>query len=63
MKFTPVKTFYSPEFESTYLKGFSYTVRPGNLLLDELSKRWLAEGKIKEVEQGPRLVKGEGIVK
>ena len=46
MKFTPLVTFKSPETESMYVEGLSYTVRPGNKRLARLVERWLKEGKV-----------------
>lgn len=45
--FTPIDDFSSDEFQSLYLKGMTYTIRPGNTRLAEAVERWLAEGKVR----------------
>lgn len=64
MRFQALETFDSPETRSTYVKGFSYTIRPGNEILARLAKDWLGRGMI-EMHPGsepPSNVAGQGIV-
>lgn len=44
--FTAIQTFESHELQSTYCKGMSYTIRPGNRYLNALAEVWALEGKI-----------------
>ncbi len=46
MRFTALEDFYSPELKSSYVKGLSYTVRPGDVLLVKLVPTWIDEGKV-----------------
>lgn len=43
--FTALQTFDSPQTESTYLEGYSYTIR-GNRYLNALAEVWEIENKI-----------------
>ena len=47
MQFTPIKDFFSNEFQSQYCVGLSYTVRPEDQKLADLVPIWIAEGKVK----------------
>ena len=47
MQFTPIKDFYSDEFQSQYCAGLSYTVRPEDKKLADLVPVWIAEGKVR----------------
>lgn len=66
MKFSPIADFEAPEFGSTYLKGFNYTVQPDNHKLMEAVQEWLKAGKIREViptpgiKASPSSVSGRG---
>jgi hypothetical protein len=44
--FTAIEDFYSEELESYYVKGLSYTARPGDEKLKTLLPFWLNEKKI-----------------
>jgi len=46
--FYPNKTFHSEEFSCDYVKDMKYTVREGNILLDNIIKNeWLPLGKVR----------------
>jgi hypothetical protein len=47
MQFTPISDFYSDEFNSHYLVGLSYTVRPGDDKLAALVPQWIKAGKVR----------------
>ena len=47
MQFTPIKDFFSEEFQSQYCAGLSYTVRPEDQKLAALVPKWIEEGKVK----------------
>ena len=47
MQFTPLKDFFSDEFQSHYLVGLSYTVRPGDDTLAALVPQWIDQGKVR----------------
>lgn len=46
MQFTPNEDFLSDETKSQYLKGMTYTVRPGNEALSKLVMKWIKDGKV-----------------
>lgn len=45
-QFKALITFDSPETKSTYLEGFSYTIRSGNRYLNALAEVWVFQGKV-----------------
>lgn len=49
MQFTPVKDFFSPELQSQYCVGLSYTVKDdaAHAKLAKLIPKWIAEGKVR----------------
>lgn len=47
MRFTALQDFYSEETGSHYLRGLSYTVRPGNAQLSDLVDKWAMENKVR----------------
>ena len=67
MQFTPLKDFFSEEFQSHYLVGLSYTVRPGDDKLAALVPQWIKEGKVRLGASGAPLeaakVVGSGKIK
>ena len=52
IQFTPTRDFPSPEMRSLYLKGLTYTVRPGNAKLAYYVKEWLEAGLV-EITNAP----------
>jgi hypothetical protein len=66
-QFTPLKDFFSEEFQSHYLVGLSYTVRSGDDKLAALVPQWIKEGKVKLGAPGAPLeaakVVGSGKIK
>lgn len=46
-RFEAKKDFYSKETHSQYSKGMIYSVREGNVMLQDLGKIWEQEDKIK----------------
>lgn len=60
--FTPTKDFESAEFRSVYLKGMSYTVRPGNTKLQAAVTEWLADGSVIAADAVRTAPKGAGTV-
>ena len=48
--FTPLADFFSPDLQSGYCKGLTYTIRPGNERLAELATEWAAAGMIEFVD-------------
>lgn len=68
-RFRAEQTFFSPEVMSEYIKGQMYTVRPGNLFLENLVKGWLLEAKVSVLAEDPTApspsaaqIGGEGVV-
>jgi hypothetical protein len=54
--FVALEDFTSPEPRSTYLKGLSYRIRPGNENLHELvftKGGWLDKGQVQVVAEKP----------
>ena len=51
--FYVLKSFEDPKTQSQYIEGQKYTVRKGNITLDEKVKYWAAGGKVKieEIEE------------
>lgn len=53
-QFSPTQDFFSQEFQSQYIKGLMYTVRPADALLEKLVMEpetgWLATGKVELVD-------------
>lgn len=47
MQLTPLKDFFSEEFQSQYCVGLSYTVRPQDTKLAALVPKWIADGKVR----------------
>ena len=43
MIFKPTETFFSPEMNSEYVEGLTYTVRPGNEKLAKQVAKWVKE--------------------
>jgi len=46
VQFTPTKDFYSKETRSQYCAGLTYSVKPGNVLLEELVPQWFEAGLV-----------------
>ncbi len=44
--FRALETFDSEATRSTYVRGLTYTVRPGNELLARLVETWIGEDKV-----------------
>lgn len=44
IRFTIIHDFYEKELKSHYLKGMSYTLKPGNKLLAKHLKTWVEDG-------------------
>lgn len=62
-QFKALSTFESPETQSTYLEGFSYTIRPANRLLNALAELWFIQKKIEFLHDDKRAeFKGRGFV-
>lgn len=49
MQFTPLEDFFSPELQSQYTVGLSYTVKDdaAHAKLALLVDKWIAEGKVR----------------
>lgn len=47
VQFTPLVEFFSEEFQSTYLVGLSYTMRPQDKKLAGLMPEWIEQGKVR----------------
>lgn len=65
-RFRALKTFTSPVTKSTYVADprLSYTVRPGNDLLNSLVKKWVQNGDVEILDEFPKVsLGGSGIVK
>jgi hypothetical protein len=68
MQFTPTEDFFSEEMRSQYMKGLTYTVRPGDDALEKCVQKWMKDGKVSEGAApvnatGPAKVSGKGKVK
>lgn len=68
MKFTPLKNFKDEDLRSEYVRGLTYTVRPGNEVLAAKVQAWLLEGKVAIGEApsqpaNPARIKGKAKVK
>lgn len=66
--FTPLIDFWSPEFGSYYISGLRYTIEPANCKLATAAKNWVAEGRIRMIDQAElaperRRINGSGIVR
>lgn len=53
MRFTPIEDFFSEPFDSHYVAGLHYTVRPGNDRLMQAVAQWVCDGKVLLVPQMP----------
>lgn len=67
VNFTPLIDFADAELESAYLKGFNYTIRPGNERLSKKVSEWLKAGKVRlgtadGTESAQAAVRGTGTV-
>lgn len=60
--FMAVEDFFSPEFQSGYVKGLTYTLREGNKKLGDCLTKWLEEGKVVLVDTAKPAVAGEAKV-
>ena len=61
IQFTPLRQFYSDALRSTYLPGYTYTLRPGNDALRVALDEWVRDGSAQIVVTGSRIA-GRGAV-
>lgn len=54
------ETFECPDTDSIYVKGYKYTVRPGNEILAKRLKKWIKEGKASIVSRASITAKSSG---
>ncbi len=47
-RFTILEDFFCDELQTQYLRGYSYTVRDSDTVLDKLVPKWIEEGKARE---------------
>ena len=59
--FTPLCYFHSEATRSTYMPGYTYTLRPGNDRLQAALDEWVRDGLVQIVVTGSRIA-GQGVV-
>lgn len=59
-RFVCLKQFECEKTGSIYVKGYKYTVRPGNEVLAKRLKKWIKEGKASIVSRTDGTAKSTG---